>query len=273
VSYQLSATKLQTYNQCPQAFYFRYDRKLPSSGLFGSPALGTALHQALATLYGQWHYQPSQMPWDWVLVCWQPYATRLTPEQWQSGQEILQAYYADYIAPQVPLRRPLAVEGRIQGHLNCHNLQFVLTGRYDRLDWLEDGLELIDYKSGQEVKLLSAEEIDLQIGLYYLALEQRYQKALKQLSLLYLRTGQKITFVATAEHKQRVEAKITDLAEQLLFDQQWQPTPGQHCQRCSYARYCPEVTATPDPLPTDATGSDWAGRSLQLTLNFGDSKR
>jgi len=65
----------------------------------------------------------------------------------------------------------------------------------DRIDYLEDGLELIDYKSTKEVKLPDPAEIDLQIGLYYLALEQRYRSCLQRLSLLYLRSGEKLSLM------------------------------------------------------------------------------
>ena len=42
------------------------------------------------------------------------------------------------------MHRPLATEGRVQGELQVHGLEFKLMGRYDRLDFMEDGLELID---------------------------------------------------------------------------------------------------------------------------------
>jgi len=58
----------------------------------------------------------------------------------------------------------------------------LLTGRYDRLDCLEDGVELIDYKSAKQAALPEPAEIDLQLGLYHLALEQVYQQSLRRLS-------------------------------------------------------------------------------------------
>ncbi|WP_413168340.1 PD-(D/E)XK nuclease family protein [Capilliphycus salinus ALCB114379] len=32
---------------------------------------------------------------------------------------------------------------------NC-NVPIQITGRYDRLDWLDEGVELIDYKTGKK---------------------------------------------------------------------------------------------------------------------------
>ncbi|MGF1499268.1 MAG: RecB family exonuclease [Elainellaceae cyanobacterium] len=262
--YTVSAAKLQTYYRCPRAYYFRYERRLPSAAFYGSAALGTSLHQALARVYQEWHYQEPVPQLEWVEYCWNQQLHDLTPNQMAEGRTILKRYYQEYISTQSAIRRPLAVEGRIQGVLRVQNLEFVLSGRYDRLDYLDDGLELIDYKSTKDVGVVEPDDIDLQIGLYYLALEQRYRRHLKRLSLIYLRTGEKISFDATPCHRERVKTLIGDLAVQLRHDQNWQPFPGQQCDRCAYARYCPAVQATPDPLPEDARPEP----QLQLALSL-----
>jgi putative RecB family exonuclease len=106
--------------------------------------------------------------------------------------------------------------------------------------------------------------MDLQIGLYYLALEQTYRQSLKYLSLLFLRTGEKVRFKATRKQKQRVQTVISDLATRLRHDETWEPTPGKQCDRCAYARYCPSVTQDPAPLPTTLSASP----ELQLALSL-----
>lgn len=262
--YFLSAAKLQTYYRCPQAYYFRYERKMPGTAFYGSAALGTALHQALAQMYRDWHYQDATPGLEWVESCWNQQVTHLTQNQIVEGQAILRRYYYSFIASQSSLRRPLAVEGRIQGTLKVENLEFVLSGRYDRLDYLDDGLELIDYKSAKDIDTFEDDEVDLQIGLYYLALEQRYKMSLKQMSLLYLRTGDKVIFEATPFHRQRVKTVISDLAVQLRRDRYWQPFPGTQCDRCAYARFCPAVNAHPDPIPEYAQPEP----QLQLVLSL-----
>jgi len=66
--YQLSP-KLQAY-MLPQAYYFRYELGLKTAAFFGSAALGTALHQALAQVYRDWHYLEPIPELDWVHYCW-----------------------------------------------------------------------------------------------------------------------------------------------------------------------------------------------------------
>jgi len=265
MSYTLSAAKLQAYYRCPQAYYFRYERRIPGAAFFSSAALGTSLHQALAQIYQEWHYQDPIPRIEWIEYCWSQQFSGLTTGQINEGRGILRRYYESHIASQSSLRKPVAVEGRIQGTLQVENLEFVLSGRYDRLDWLgEDGLELIDYKSTKEPEPIQPDEIDLQMGLYYLALSQRYQRNLKQLTLLYLRTGEEVSFAVTPSHQQRVEAVVGELALQLRNDSRWLPFPGEQCDRCAYARYCPAIQAEPEPLPEDAKPE--AGLQLVLSI-------
>lgn len=265
MTYFLSAAKLQAYYRCPQAYYFRYERRVPGASFFSSAVLGTSLHQALAQIYRDWHYQDAIPRLEWIEHCWNEQIKDLTPNQVTEGRSILRRYYQTFIASQSSLRRPLAVEGRIQGILQVENVEFVLSGRYDRLDYLDDGLELIDYKSSKEPEVMHPDEMDLQIGLYFLALEQRYQRNLRRLSLLYLRSGEKISYEVTPDHRRRVEALIGDLALQLRRDRRWLPFPGDQCDRCAYARYCPAVNPDPDPLPEDTKRQD----GLQLALSLG----
>ncbi|MBD2093688.1 PD-(D/E)XK nuclease family protein [Trichocoleus sp. FACHB-591] len=267
MAYHLSAAKLQTYHRCAQSYYFRYERGIKTAAFFGSASLGTALHEALAQIYRDWHYQDPIPGLDWVEYCWSQHTQGLSPTQVTDGQVMLQRYHERFMASQTAIARPVAVEGKIQGSLQVENLEFTLAGRYDRLDYLADGLELIDYKSNKDTKLLDPAEMNLQIGLYYLALEQTYPQTLRRLSLIYLRTGENISFEVTPEHRQRVESAIGDLALRLRTDAAWEPTTGGHCDRCTYARYCPGVQAEPEPLPMDAKPRPELQLALSLALD------
>lgn len=264
MSYPLSATKLQTYQHCPQQYYYRHELKLRQPAFFSAASLGTALHQALAKFYWEWHYQDPIPPIAWLHQCWQQVCISLTPTQLQEGRGILERYYQQFVIPQGSLRKPLAVEGRIQASLQVENLEFALTGQYDRIDWLDDGLELIDYKSGKDLQPPQPDAMDVQLGLYYLALEQRYSQSLKWVSLIHLRTGEKFSFAATPSHKARVLEMIRELALQLRFDDRWQPRIGDHCQQCGYQRYCPAVQEEPEALPVDGRSQ----QQLQLVLSL-----
>jgi putative RecB family exonuclease len=264
--YQLSATKLQTYQRCPQQYYLRYDQGLTQPAFFSSAVLGIALHKALATLYWDWDYQIPLPEVSWIRSCWERSSSDLTPAQTQEGLELLEQYYWQFIVPSGALRKPIAVEGRIQGTLLVENLEFAIAGRYDRLSYLDEGLELVDYKTGKDFKLPDSAATDLQLGLYSLAIQQRYQQALKQCSLIHLRSGEMVTFEVNPQQQQQVMQVIQDLALQLRFDEQWQAQEGEHCQKCGYRRYCPALQKEPEALP--CVGRSQRESVLQLALTL-----
>ncbi|EAW35153.1 PD-(D/E)XK nuclease family protein [Lyngbya sp. PCC 8106] len=264
MNYPLSATKLLDYQRCPQAYYFKYERGIKPNLFFKSQLLGKVLHAALAKIYGDWSYESPIPNISWIRFCWERVSGELTPELSAQGLEILEGYYYQFIKTLPVLRKPVAVEGKIKAQLNFCNLDFKVTGRYDRLDYLDEGLELIDYKTSRKVPTFEPDGIDLQLGLYYLALEQRYQKSLKQLSLIYIIPGELVTFQATPYHKQQAELIIGKLAIKLREDEDWEPVTGEHCKQCSYTRYCPAMSESPEPLPETAKNQ----RPLQLSLGL-----
>lgn len=264
MAYSLTATKLQAYQRCPQSYYWRYELKIKDTAVFAKAAFGTALHEALAQIYRDWDYLDALPPLSWVHECWKQHSQHLKPGQADGGREILSSYYDKFIEPLPVLRRPLAVEGKLQGTLRVANLEFTIHGRYDRLDYLEDGLELIDYKSNRDGTLPDPRVTHLQIGLYYLALEQTYQQCLQRLSLIYLRSSEQMSYEANPEYKQRARATIGQLALHLRTDREWIPTPGDHCKQCNYSKYCSAIQADPEPLPEVGKQQ----RHLQLVLSL-----
>jgi CRISPR/Cas system-associated exonuclease Cas4 (RecB family) len=249
MTYPLSATKLVTYKQCPQAYNFRYERGLKTPAAFGSADLGNALHQSLATAYREWHYNDHKPGWEWFEQCWERSIAKLSAAQIQDGREMLQRYYREYIAPLVVMPRPLGVESRIAAKVQFENIEFALNGRYDRLDNLEGELELIDYKTNKQPTMPDEDEVDVQLGLYYLALQQVYQRSLKRLSLIFLRTGEQLCFEVTDAHHEKVQVLIAGLALRLRCDSEWEPQAGSHCKRCMYQKYCAAMCEQPEPLP------------------------
>ena len=261
MAYYLSATKLKSYARCPKAYYFRYECGINKQGAFGSAALGTALHNALAQFYQDWQYQEPLPSETWLRQCWESNNAGLIDRQLAEGWQILVQYFEREIEPSGVMSRPLATEGRIQGDLQMGGVEFKLTGRYDRLDFLDGGLELIDYKSAKSPKLPSPEEVDLQLGLYALALEQHYGRSLKRMSLLYLRTGERVSYQVSKASRQQVESVVSEMAQRLLGVDEWNPRCGAHCSRCQYARYCPTVAQQPEAVVPKE-------RKLQLCLSL-----
>jgi putative RecB family exonuclease len=247
MTYSLSATKLVTYKQCPQAYSFRYERGISAPGAFGSPDLGNALHQALAMAYRNWHYNDHKPNEKWFVDCWSQCVAKLSESQIQDGKTILQGYYKKFVAPLDVMPRPLGIESKIKATVQFENIEFALNGRYDRLDNTKGDLELIDYKTTKNAT--TPDSVDVQLGLYYLALKQIYHQSLKRLTLIFLRAGESLSSEVTEAHQEQVQELISGLALRLRNNSEWEPRAGEHCKRCTYQKHCGAVCDRPEPLP------------------------
>lgn len=265
MTYSLSATKLQAYSRCPRFYALKYHQHLPSRPI-RPPLLGKALHDALAEFHSWpgWRGLPSL---DVMHDCWIEVVVKfpqLTPTQQTEGWTILQKYFDQFISPLEQWQEPVAVEGRLDGRLHAVQVEFKIIGRYDRLERLPNQtataqLHLIDYKTSKTVQTPKELEVDLQLGLYQMAITQRYGAALAKVSHIYLRSGDQVSFETRPEQKALVQAQIEELAHLLVSDQEFEARPGEHCRQCDFQQYCPAVSQTPEPIQE-------AGLRLQLSL-------
>ena len=85
MAYRLSASKLKLFSTCPQAYHFKYERKLPDKGMFAQPELGIALHKALEDFYKTWHYQELIPPRSRLLESWEKVSGDLEPKNVSEG--------------------------------------------------------------------------------------------------------------------------------------------------------------------------------------------
>lgn len=184
MTYPLSATKLRAYSLCPQQFDLKYHHHLPSKPI-RQPVLGKTLHDALACFYcwPGWRGLPSL---DVLHDCWLRAVEKqlkLTSEQQDQGWDILREYYGQFVTPLQQWQEPIAVEGRLEGRLHVEQIEFRITGCYDHLECLpaQDAtaeLHLIDYKTSKAIKTPNELEVDVQLGLYQIAIAQRYGASL-----------------------------------------------------------------------------------------------
>jgi putative RecB family exonuclease len=261
--YRLSATKLVTYQRCPQAYSFRYLQKLKTPPGNGSTALGNALHRALAIAYRDWHYTDHIPSLKWFEDSWTLSAartTKLSPSQVEDGRSIIQDYYKVFVEPLAVMPRPLGVEHLIKATMQFGKIEFALEGRYDRLDQVDGSLELIDYKTTKNAA--TPDSVDVQLGLYSIALEQVYRQSLKQVTLIFLRAGETLSFEVNDAHREALRSLIADLSTQLWADEEWLPQVGEHCKDCGFSKYCAAKTAKPEPLPEGQRKL----KQVQLTL-------
>ncbi len=123
---------------------------------------------------------------------------------------------------------------------------FKFTGRIDRYDRVDGGVEIIDYKTGSppfiRVQLM-------QLGLYALALQKRGLEpkilkieSLKDKTVSYRVEGGKIIGKTVEEPLESVRQKLVDVARRINSDynNSFQCNVGYQCATCEFRQYCNE---------------------------------
>ncbi|MCD6442237.1 PD-(D/E)XK nuclease family protein, partial [bacterium] len=152
----------------------------------------------------------------------------------EKGKRILKNFYEDFIKnpPQV-----IGVEQSFAFKLK----EYWIKGKIDRIDILDGGLELIDYKTGNPKKdgKLTAEDKE-QLLIYQLAsqsLNSLFQKPVNRLTYYYLENGQKVSFSAKPKELEKMQEKLIRTIEQIKKSD-FAPNPSQLCKYCDFYNIC-----------------------------------
>jgi RecB family exonuclease len=112
----------------------------------------------------------------------------------------------------------------------------VLKGRIDRIDRFEDGIEIIDYKTGSPKTELSKEDKE-QLFLYQLAARDVLDLVPKKLTYHYLTDNSRVSFLGTDDQLLDLQESIVERVQTIrssVFD----PSPGFHCRFCDFSDIC-----------------------------------
>ena len=236
-----SPSAIKTFDQCPKQWEFRYRIKPPIEKKIGPPLiLGNAVHSVLEQTMA---LPPAQRTvpaaqdllrkvWPTIEGRGDAFADRDEEKQWgEKGLGILQAYSEtpDWEATPVELESwaTLPLPGGSE-----------LFGKIDRVDAFEDGLEIIDYKTGK--CRIEPDGLDKDIGaqVYAVAAEHTWKKPVKRVRFIFLEAG--------VERVWEPEEDLEDLRE-LLADEvdmiesttEFETRTSRLCDWCDYQAMCP----------------------------------
>ncbi len=239
----LSYSQIQTFDTCPLHYKLKYLLKIPP---FPSPALsfGVSVHCVLRDYYQaimkdaaiQEDTIPMLIKRNWI------------NEGYQSKSHEQNAYtHAEKI-----LRRFIEKNGHAKPLAVEIPFQFAIPGlkvggRIDRVDTLADGrIEIIDYKTGQNMPTDKKMLTDMQMTLYALAaisvndpiFNKRPEDVL--LSLDYLETETKLTTVRTKDQLEEAKEYLRRKAEEIA-NSDFQCSVV-NCRDCDYKMLCQTYT-------------------------------
>jgi RecB family exonuclease len=258
---KLSYTALKTFQQCHFRYHLRYNRGLATKPRPAAQS-SRALHGALHLFHQELKDQPEQtealfpqtaVSLDALLSYFKGYydnPTRpLSEGQYQEGREILTRYWEAH-------RGQFPAPYLLEEKFNLHVGSFVLAGRFDRVDALPDGYEIIDYKLAHR-KVQPPDP--LQLDIYQLGFHAKTGAAAKKLSFYFLRSGQKESI--EADELPAAQSRVRALCRDVSREQEFHPHEGAWCTSCDFQEFCPTKARNPKPVPTNP-------RARQLGLNF-----
>ncbi len=234
----LSASAIETYEQCPLKYRFGYIDSIPQSASKPALIFGNVIHRVLQ----RFHEPGKKLTEKRVL--------RLFKEEWnqgkfdytvreekfmEQGQELLQRY-VHYIAKNPPY--VIAREERFVFALG----DITISGAIDRIDKDENGIHVVDYKTS---KTSTPAKSNLQLAIYSMYLEQsdsdEYGGLPASASLHFLRDAEKPLRKHSFKHDELLDIheKIKTVVKRIR-NKEFPAKTGRYCDWCDYKQLiCP----------------------------------
>ncbi|WP_369245392.1 RecB family exonuclease [Streptomyces sp. R41] len=273
----LSPSRASDFMQCPLLYRFRVIDKLPEKPseaatrgtlvhavlerLFDAPATERTAPRAKSLIPGQWDRLRETKPEVVELFADDPEGERLA--RWLTEAERLVERWFTLEDPTrlEPAERELFVEAQLDSGLK-------LRGIIDRVDVAPTGeVRIVDYKTGKAPRPEYAEGALFQMKFYALVVWRLKRVVPRRLQLVYLGSGDVLTYDPVIADLERIERKLLalwDAIRQATETGDWRPRPTKLCGWCDHQAVCPEFGGTPPPYPLPVraleSGGDEQGR-------------
>jgi len=266
-----SISKLNTYENCPRQYAFRYIEKPPLEEFEGIEAfMGLRVHETLEKLYKDIKLCKIPSPdelfgfyndiWaknyhDKIHIVKQGY----TSENYRAvGEKAIREYYAHYH----PFEdgKSIGLEVPISFKFD-EGSDFTMRGFIDRLMYKGDGrYEIHDYKTSGTLPLHKHFDEDRQLALYNLGLKKLYPDA-EDIELVwhYLVFDKEFRSRRTNEQLAGLADQISSLIGVVEGDREFNPSISNLCEWCDYKSICPawnHITKTESLSPREFKDED-----------------
>ena len=252
-----SYSQLAAFEKCPLQYKFNFILKVPVKGkavfsfgktmhntlyeflknanenknskqenLFGKPASAESSGAALENLMKIFER-------NWIDEWYE--TKKQKDEYYKLGKKIIKDFFDEFSKnpPEI-----LKIGGNLALELpfNLKIGDYKLFGVIDRIDNGKDGVEIIDYKTGQSKDKLDFENKE-QLLIYQIAAEEVLKIKPKELTYYYLDDGKKASFLGTEQELEKQKIKIIEEIEKIK-NSEFEPTPGWQCQYCDFKDIC-----------------------------------
>lgn len=238
-----SATRLKSLLLCPRQFKFAYVDLIPAVPT-APLVFGRVLHEALLFIH-QRQMDNHELPqagetllrfdalWQQALEEERPFFRAGAPSPAQHtkvGHEILRGYLRLIEGTAPPMAAELSFEIAVGEEKLC--------GVIDRIDEQEDGLVIVDFKSGTRKLTPQEVERDLQLTVYAFAAQQLYGRPTARVAQLYLRDGTLLRSLRGPDDFAWLTDEVLPYARRVMEQEQYPARVGHWCNWCDFREIC-----------------------------------
>ncbi|WNI14800.1 RecB family exonuclease [Actinacidiphila sp. ITFR-21] len=262
----LSPSRAADFMRCPLLYRLRVIDRLPEKPseaatrgtvvhavlerLFDAPAAERTADRARSMVAGEWERLRAARPeLAELFTAAEGAADPAALTAWlESAERLVERWFALEDPTRLePAERELYVETVLESGLR-------LRGYVDRLDVAPatGDLRVVDYKTGKAPRPEYAEEPLFQMKFYALVLWRLRGVVPRRLQLVYLGSGDVLTYDPTERDLLSTERKLLALWEAIgaaTRSGEWRPRRGPLCGWCDHRAVCPEFGGTPPPYP------------------------
>ena len=156
-------------------------------------------------------------------------------EYYKLGKKIVRDAHSEFLK-NPPKVLKIGQEFALEMPFNLKIGERSLRGVVDRIDEMEDGVAIIDYKTGKTKEKLEADDKE-QLLIYQIAAEEIFKIKPKILTYYYLEEGKKTSFIGFETDKNDLKEKITQEISRIK-ESDFSATPGWHCGFCDFKDIC-----------------------------------
>uniref|UniRef100_A0AAU1I7I0 RecB family exonuclease n=1 Tax=Streptomyces sp. NBC_00180 TaxID=2903632 RepID=A0AAU1I7I0_9ACTN len=268
----LSPSRASDFMQCPLLYRFRVIDRLPEKPsaaatrgtlvhavlerLFDGPAAERTAPRAKSLIPGQWDRLRESRPEVLELFADDPEGERLATWLGEAERLVERWFGLEDPTRLEPAERELFIEAELDSGLR-------LRGIIDRVDVAPTGeVRIVDYKTGKAPRPEYAEGALFQMKFYALVVWRLKKVIPRRLQLVYLGSGDVLTYDPVLADLERVERKLLALWEAIRTATEtgdWRPKQTKLCGWCDHQAHCPEFGGTPPPYPLPVRAGESGG--------------
>jgi RecB family exonuclease len=239
----ISSSSIKLFNACKRRFKYKYiDRIKPEPNYVSNNkylSFGNSMHITLAEFnkIQNKEYRTLEILYNLLRKNWinEGYKDKDEVNQYGfKGLKMLQRYYLE---PKEQGIKNLIIEEMIKKKVND---DFIICGKIDKAFINTDNkLEVVDYKTGNNMCLTDDIEKDPQLPLYTILINEKLGRYPQVISYYYLFTNAKVSFDVKPEDIERARYYLVKIMEDIKNERNFIATPNQFCSNsCEYCHIC-----------------------------------